>query len=50
MFHGASALASLDVSNWNTGSVTDMSAMFWSAGSLKSLDVSKWKTGSVTNM
>ena len=34
MFNGASGLKNLDVSNWDTGKVTDMSWMFYGANSL----------------
>jgi surface protein len=52
MFSGCSALGSLGgISNWNTGSVTNMSSMFSGCASLASVDgLSGWDTGSVTNM
>ncbi len=50
MFYYCRGLTSLDLSNWNTGSVTDMNGMFYGCSSLTSLDVSKWDTGSVTDM
>ena len=43
-------LAYLDVSNWDTSNVTDMSSMFVGCKYLSYLDVSKWNTGNVTNM
>ena len=49
MFSGCHKLKSLDVTNFNTSNVTDMSAMFNSA-ELTSLDVSGFNTGNVTNM
>lgn len=55
MFQCASSLATLDVSNWNTGSVTSMVAMFNMGGgyinnSLTSLDLSNWDVSKVTSM
>lgn len=55
MFQCASSLATLDVSNWNTGSVTSMVAMFNMGGSyinnsLTSLDLSDWDVSKVTSM
>ena len=50
MFWGCSGLTSLDLSNWDTGSVTDMGWMFDGCSNLTSLDVSNWDTGSVTDM
>ena len=38
-----------DVSNWDTGQVTDMSGMFAHASSFNG-DVSKWNTAAVTYM
>ena len=45
-----SSLTSLDVSNWDTSNVTDMSYMFCYCRALTSLDVSKWNTSNVTTM
>ena len=50
MFANCPSLTSLDVSNFNTESVTDMSGMFINCSSLTSLDVSNFKTENVTNM
>ena len=50
MFNGCSSLTTLDLSGWNTGSVTNMTYMFRNCSSLTSLDVSGWDTGSVTTM
>ena len=50
MFSGCNSLTSLDVSNWDTSNVTDMSLMFDSCHSLTSLDVSNWDTSNVTDM
>ena len=44
------AIESLDISDWDTSSVTTMSSMFYGCSSLTSLDVSNWKTSSVTTM
>ena len=40
----------LDLSDWNTSNVTDMSYMFYSCESLEELNISTWDTSSVTNM
>ena len=37
MFRDCSSLASLDLSGWNTGSVTNMSRMFYNCGRLVSV-------------
>ena len=50
MFSGCSSLTSLDVSKWDTSSVTEMGSMFSGCSSLASLDVSKWDTSKVTSM
>ena len=55
MFLNACSLESLDVSNWDTSMVMDMSFMFASTisnkeMSLKNLDVSNWDTSEVLNM
>ena len=50
MFYGCSALASLDVSSWDTSAVWSMSYMFYGCSALASLDVSGWDTSSVTYM
>ena len=50
MFRKCSSLTSLDVSNWDTSNVTDMTYMFNSCQSLTSLDVSNFNTSKVTNM
>ena len=50
MFSGCSGLTSLDVSGFDTASVTNMSAMFSGCSGLTSLDVSGFDTASVTNM
>ena len=49
MFNGPHLLTTLDLSNFNTSSVTDMSYMFVMI-KLTTLDVSSFDTSSVTNM
>ena len=49
-FNWDSALTSLDVSNFDTSKVTDMSGMFYDCEKLASLDVSNFNTSNVTNM
>ena len=50
MFNGCSALSSLDLSNFNTAIVTNMSYMFNGCSALSSLDLSNFNTAIVTNM
>ena len=50
MFNGCSALSSLDLSNFNTAIVSDMSLMFGSCSTLSSLDLSNFYTKEVRNM
>ena len=50
MFHGCSALTSLDLTNFNTANVTDMSSMFSCCSALKSLDLTKFNTAKVEIM
>ena len=50
MFSGCSQLTSLDVSNWDTSNITDMSGIFMECSKLTSLDVSNWDTSNVTSM
>jgi surface protein len=50
MFSGCSSLVSLDLSGFDTSSVTDMRSMFYGCSSLSSLDLSCFDTSSVTNM
>ena len=51
MFTQCSALTSLDVSDWNTSNVTNMSWLFSQCNALVSIgDVSNWNTSSVTIM
>ena len=50
MFNSCNKLISLDLSNFNTSKVTDMSYMFYYCNKLTSLDVSNFDTSNVTNM
>jgi surface protein len=50
MFSGCSGLTSLDISNFETAKVTNMTYMFYNCSSLTSLDVSKFNTAKVTTM
>ena len=50
MFEGCSTLAALDLSSFDTSSVTYMSSMFRGCSSLTSLDLSSFDTTSVTGM
>jgi surface protein len=50
MFLGCSSLTSLDLSNFNTSSVTDMYGMFYNCYNLTSLDLSNFDTSKVTDM
>ena len=50
MFNGCSSLAALDLSSFDTSSVTYMSSMFSGCSSLTSLDLSSFDTSSVTGM
>lgn len=47
MFYGCSSLASLDLSSFDTSSVTDMHDMFYGCSSLASLDLSSFDTSKV---
>ena len=50
MFYECSSLTNLDVSNFKTNQVTDMSFMFRDCSSLTNLDLSSFDTGQVTTM
>ena len=50
MFYGCSSLASLDLSSFDTSSVTDMRGMFNDCSSLASLDLSSFDTSKVRYM
>ena len=47
MFSNCSSLKELDLSNFNTNKVTDMSYMFYNCSSLKKLDISNFNTNKV---
>ena len=50
MFHGCSALTSLDLTNFNTANVEFMDHMFEGCSALKSLDLTNFNTAKVVNM
>ena len=50
MFNGCEGLTSLDVSNFDTSQVTNMSHMFYECRSLTNLDLRSFDTSKVTNM
>ena len=51
MFRSCHSLTSLDVSNFDTQQVKDMSYMFYNCESLFSIpDISKWNTNNVIDM
>lgn len=50
MFEDCSNLTSLDVSNFNTSNVKDMTLMFYGCSSLTSLDLSSFDTSNTTEM
>lgn len=50
MFYGCKALSTIDISNWNTSNVTNMSYMFYNCLGITSLDLSSFNTSNVTNM
>ena len=50
MFSNGISLTTLDLSGWNTSSVTSMKSMFYNCSSLTSLDLSGFNTSSVTSM
>ncbi len=50
MFYGCNNLTSLDLSNFNTTNVTNMSGMFYGCNNLTSLDLSNFNTTKVTDM
>ena len=50
MFSGCSSLKELNLSNFNTNNVTDMSWMFFKCSSLKELNISNFNTNNVTNI
>jgi surface protein len=50
MFSGCSSLTSLDLSNFNTSNVKDLSYMFYNCSSLTSLNLSNFNTNNVVNI
>ena len=50
MFEYCSKLTNLDLSSFDTSSVTDMNSMFNECSKLTSLDLSKFNTGKVINV
>ena len=50
MFYGCSSLIELNLSNFNTNKVTNMSYMFYRCSSLKELNLSNFNTNNVTDM
>ena len=50
MFHGCSALESLNLANFNTANVEFMDNMFYGCSALESLDLTNFNTENVTNM
>ena len=49
MFTSCISLEEIDVSDWNTGFVTNMVYMFGSCRSLRSIDISQWDMSRVTS-
>ncbi|MGX7205520.1 InlB B-repeat-containing protein, partial [Enterococcus pingfangensis] len=49
-FDGCTNLESLDLSNWNTQNVQNMTGMFHGCSSLESLDLSNWNTQNAVSM
>ena len=50
MFWGCLSLKEINLSNFNTNNVTDMSGMFFGCSSLKEINLSNFNTNNVTNM
>ena len=50
MFSGCKSLKEINLSNFNTNNVTNMSYMFWECSSLKEINLSNFNTDNVTNM
>ena len=50
MFGGCYSLESIDLTSFNTDSVTNMTEMFWGDNKLKSIDLSSFNTANVTDM
>ena len=50
MFKGCKTLKELNVNNFSTNNVTDMSYMFYGCSSLKELNINNFNTDNVINM
>ena len=50
MFNGCSSLKEINLSNFNTHNVTDISCMFYECSSLKEINLSNFNTNNVTDM
>ena len=50
MFNECSSLTNINLSNFNTNKVTDMSCMFRECSSLEELNLSNFNTNNVNNM
>ena len=50
MFSGCSSLKEINLSNFNTNNVNNMSCMFYKCSSLKELNLSNFNTNNVTDM
>ena len=50
IFYECSSLTNINLSNFNTNNVTNMSCMFLGCSSLKDINISKFNTNNVTNM
>ncbi len=50
MFYNVDILLSIDLSNFDSSKITDMSSMFYGCSSLTSINFKNFKTSSVTNM
>ena len=50
MFCRCSSLKEINLSNFNTNNVIDMSLMFYECSSLKEINLSNFNTNNVTNM
>ena len=50
MFYGCSSLKELNLNNFNTNNVTDMSYMFYGCSSLKELNLNNFITNNVTDV
>ena len=50
MFYGCSSLNELNLNNFNTNNVIDMSCMFFGCSSLNELNLNNFNTNNVTDM